>query len=109
MAHSKQYVKSFIIDAANKAKSNGTDLSRYSFLVLDKNTGMVKDIDWDAYNSFTSRSKAPGAFDSRSNDSGENSYSVQVLATLITSRLQQHYMIQRLIMMYSRNKLKSLL
>ena len=69
----KQYVKSFIVDAANKAKSNGTDLSRYSFLVLDKNTGMVKDIDWDAYNSFTSRSKAPGAFDSRSNNSGENS------------------------------------
>ena len=69
----KQYVKSFIIDAANKAKSNGTDLSRYSFLVLDKNTGMVKDIDWNAYNSFTNRSKAPGAFDSRSNDSGENS------------------------------------
>ena len=69
----KQYVKSFIIDAANKAKSNGTDLSRYSFLLLDKNTGLVKDIDWDAYNSFTSRSKVPGAFDSRSNDSGENS------------------------------------
>ena len=69
----KQYVKSFIIDAANKAKSNGTDLSRYSFLLLDKNTGLVKDIDWDAYNSFTSRSKAPGAFDSRFNDSGENS------------------------------------
>ena len=69
----KQYVKSFIINAANKAKSNGTDLSRYSFLILDKNTGLVKDIDWDAYNSFTSRSKAPGAFDSRANDSGENS------------------------------------
>ena len=69
----KQYVKSFIIDAANKAKSNGSDLSRYSFLILDKNTGLVKDIDWNAYNSFTSRSKAPGAFDSRSNDSGENS------------------------------------
>ena len=69
----KQYVKSFIIDAANKAKSNGTDVSRYSFLILDKNTGLVKDIDWDAYNSFTSRSKAPGAFDSRANDSGENS------------------------------------
>ena len=69
----KQYVKSFIIDAANKAKSNGTDVSRYSFLVLDKTTGMVKDIDWDAYNSFTSRSKEPGAFDSRANDSGENS------------------------------------
>ena len=69
----KQYVKSFIIDAANKAKSNGADLSRYSFLLLDKNTGLVKDIDWDAYNSFTSRSKAPGAFDSRANDSGENS------------------------------------
>ena len=69
----KQYVKSFIIDAANKAKSNGADLSRYSFLLLDKNTGLVKDIDWDAYNSFTSRSKVPGAFDSKANDSGENS------------------------------------
>ena len=69
----KQYVKSFIIDAANKAKSNGSDLSRYSFLILDKNTGLVKDIDWNAYNSFTSRSKVPGAFDSRSNDSGEKS------------------------------------
>ena len=69
----KQYVKSFIIDAANKAKSNGADLSRYSFLILDKNTGLVKDIDWDAYNSFTSRSKVPGAFDSRANDSDENS------------------------------------
>ena len=69
----KQYVKSFIIDAANKAKSNGADLSRYSFLLLDKNTGLVKDIDWDAYNSFTSRSKVPGAFDSRANDSDENS------------------------------------
>ena len=69
----KQYVKSFIIDAANKAKSNGADLSRYSFLILDKNTGLVKDIDWDAYNSFTSRSKVPGAFDSRANNSDENS------------------------------------
>ena len=37
----KQYVKSFIIDAANKAKSNGTDLSRYSFLILDKNTDLA--------------------------------------------------------------------
>ncbi|MBF1767855.1 MAG: ATPase, partial [Veillonella sp.] len=49
----KNYVKAFIIDAANKAQA-------------------IKDINWEAYNQFVSRSKAPGAFDSRSNDSGEN-------------------------------------
>ena len=68
----KNYVKAFIIDAANKAQAKGTDLSKHTYLVRDTKTGTIKDINWEAYNQFVSRSKAPGAFDSRSNDSGEN-------------------------------------
>ena len=69
----KSYVKTFIIDAANKAQAQGTDLSRHTYLVWDNKTGAIKDINWDVYNQFVSRSKAPGAFDARANDSGENS------------------------------------
>ncbi len=69
----KNYVKAFIIDAANKAQAKGADLSKHTYLVRDGKTGAIKDINWEAYNQFVSRSKAPGAFDSRSNDSGENS------------------------------------
>ena len=69
----KSYVKTFIIDAANKAQAQGTDLSRHTYLVRDNKTGAIKDINWDVYNQFVSRSKAPSAFDSRANDSGENS------------------------------------
>ena len=68
----KNYVKVFIIDAANKAQAKGTDLSKHTYFVRDNKTGAIKDINWEAYNQFVSRSKAPGAFDSRSNDSGEN-------------------------------------
>ena len=68
----KNYVKAFIIDAANKAQAKGTDLSKHTYFVRDNKTGDIKDINWEAYNQFVSRSKAPGAFDSRSNDSGEN-------------------------------------
>ena len=68
----KNYVKAFIIDAANKAQAKGTDLSKHTYLVRDGKTGAIKDINWEAYNQFVSRSKAPGTFDSRSNDSGEN-------------------------------------
>ena len=68
----KNYMKAFIIDAANKAQAKGTDLSKHTYLVRDNKTGAIKDINWEAYNQFVSRSKAPGAFDSRSNDSGEN-------------------------------------
>ena len=69
----KNYVKEFIITAANKAQAKGTDLSKHTYLVRDNKTGTIKDINWEAYNHFVSRSKAPGAFDSRSNDTGENS------------------------------------
>ena len=68
----KNYVKEFIVAAANKAQSKGTDLSKHTYLVRDNKTGTIKDINWEAYNQFVSRSKAPGAFDSRSNDTGEN-------------------------------------
>ena len=68
----KNYVKEFIVTAANKAQAKGTDLSKHTYLVRDNKTGTIKDINWEAYNRFVSRSKAPGAFDSRSNDSGEN-------------------------------------
>ena len=68
----KNYVKAFIIDAANKAQAKDTDLSKHTYFVRDNKTGAIKDINWEAYNQFVSRSKAPGAFDSRSNDSGEN-------------------------------------
>ncbi len=68
----KNYVKEFIVAAANKAQAKGTDLSKHTYLVRDTKTGTIKDINWEAYNQFVSRSKAPGAFDSRSNDTGEN-------------------------------------
>ena len=68
----KNYVKEFIVAAANKAQAKGSDLSKHTYLVRDNKTGTIKDINWEAYNRFVSRSKAPGAFDSRSNDSGEN-------------------------------------
>ena len=68
----KNYVKEFIVAAANKAQAKGADLSKHTYLVRDNKTGTIKDINWEAYNQFVSRSKAPGAFDSRSNDSGEN-------------------------------------
>ena len=69
----KNYVKEFIVAAANKAAAQGTDLSKHTYLVRDNKTGTIKDINWEAYNHFVSRSKAPGAFDSRANDTGENS------------------------------------
>ena len=68
----KNYVKEFIVAAANKAAAKGTDLSKHTYLVRDNKTGTIKDINWEAYNHFVSRSKAPGAFDSRANDTGEN-------------------------------------
>ena len=68
----KNYVKEFIVAAANKAAAKGTDLSKHTYLVRDNKTGTIKDINWEAYNHFVSRSKAPGAFDSRADDTGEN-------------------------------------
>ena len=68
----KNYVKEFIVAAANKAAAQGTDLSKHTYFVRDNKTGAIKDINWEAYNHFVSRSKAPGAFDSRANDTGEN-------------------------------------
>lgn len=66
------YVKSYIIAAANRAASEGTDISSADFLIKDAN-GTITDVDRKAYNAHVSRSKAPGrGFDSRANDAGEN-------------------------------------
>ena len=51
----KNYVKEFIIAAANKAQAKGTDLSKHTYLVRDNKTGTIKDINWEAYNRFVSR------------------------------------------------------
>lgn len=67
------YAKSYIIKSAEKAKAAGTDISDADFLVYDaKNPGKIVDVDWLAYNTSVGRMKAPGAFDSRDNSTGEN-------------------------------------
>ena len=102
-------MKAFIIDAANKAQAKGTDLSKHTYLVRDNKTGTIKDINWEAYNQFVSRSKAPGAFDSRSNDSGENNLFGTVRQITITLQLLQLYTIQHLIQRHMYKMLRSLL
>ena len=67
----KGYVKAFIIEAALEAQKNGTDISSATYFIKDKQ-GRIVDLDWEAYNAYVGRQKAPGAFDSRANDAGEN-------------------------------------
>ena len=55
----------FIVAAANKAQAKGTDLSKHTYLVRDNKTGTIKDINWEAYNQFVSRSKACLLYTSR--------------------------------------------
>lgn len=67
------YAKSYIIKSAEKAKAAGTDISSADFLVYDaKNPDKIVDVDWLKYNTSVGRMKAPGAFDSRDNSTGEN-------------------------------------
>ena len=40
----KNYVKEFIVAAANKAQAKGTDLSKHTYLVRDNKTGTIKDL-----------------------------------------------------------------
>lgn len=67
----KEYVKSYILQAVRHAKAKGADLSKHTYIVTN-DKGVITDIDWDAYNAFVGRSKGVGAFDARSNDTGEN-------------------------------------
>lgn len=67
------YAKSFIIDSANKANAEGTDINTADFLVYDtQHPETIVDINWLAYNTSVGRMKAPGAFDARNNSTGEN-------------------------------------
>ncbi|WP_162100178.1 subtype B tannase [Veillonella sp. R32] len=67
------YAKSFIIDSANKANAEGTDINTADFLVYDtQHPETIVDINWLVYNTSVGRMKAPGAFDARNNSTGEN-------------------------------------
>jgi hypothetical protein len=67
----KEYIKSLVVRAAQKALDEGTDLSSCSYLTIDGNT--VQDVDFDAWNASVGRGKAPSAFDGVDLSTGENS------------------------------------
>ncbi|WP_153733139.1 subtype B tannase [Sporosarcina obsidiansis] len=66
----KEYVKSFIIESAQKAIGRGTDLTAYEWLTI--NDGQVTDLDIDAFISYATRMKTPPAFDGLDASSWEN-------------------------------------
>ncbi|OUY05967.1 subtype B tannase [Acinetobacter populi] len=66
----KNYVKQFVINSAQKALAQGTDLSVFSWLTVKD--GKVVDLDFDQYLHYLGRMKTPGAFDGRDLSTGEN-------------------------------------
>ena len=64
-------MESFVIQSAQTALNNGTDLSEHSFLNIKK--GKVVGIDFDQFLEYATRMKTPPAFDSLTADSFENS------------------------------------
>ncbi|MCF6095742.1 hypothetical protein L1766_01775 [Thermovorax subterraneus] len=67
----KDFVKSFLIQSAQKALSTGKDLSTLDFITIEN--GTVKDIDFEAYNRYITRMKPVPAFDALDASSWENS------------------------------------
>ena len=67
----KDFIKSNIINSAQKALNNGNDLSKFNWLTIENNK--VIDIDFDAYLRNMSRLKTTSAFDKFDLSSGENS------------------------------------
>jgi hypothetical protein len=57
----KDYVKAFIIDSAQTALDNGTDLSGFDWITIED--GTVTDLDWDEYLLYEQRMKPAPAFD----------------------------------------------
>jgi len=57
----KNYIKSVVVASANKAISEGADLSGNNWLSFTG--GKVVDLDWDAYIKYMGRQKTPPAFD----------------------------------------------
>jgi len=66
----KEYVKSFVIQSAQKAMDNGSNLSTYTWLTI-KN-GAVTDINLEEFVKYATRMKSPPAFDSLGANSWEN-------------------------------------
>ena len=67
----KEYVKSFIIDSAQKALDSGVDLSAHDWITIEE--GVVTDLDWDEYLLYERRMKPAPAFDGIYFPSWENS------------------------------------
>lgn len=66
----KDYVKSFVIQSAQKALDNGTVLTGMNWITIQD--GVVTDIDFDKYVEYATRMKTPPAFDSLAASSWEN-------------------------------------
>lgn len=66
----KDYVKSYVIESAQRALDGGKDLSGLSWLTV-KN-GKVTDLDFDQYVAYAKRMKATTAFDALDLSAGEN-------------------------------------
>lgn len=66
----KEYVKSFVIASAQKALSDGEDLSGLDWMTI--NDGTVTDIDFDAFVAYATRMKPAPAFDALDLRSPEN-------------------------------------
>lgn len=66
----KEYVKSFVIAAAQKAAKEGKDLSGLSWMTIKD--GTVTDIDFAKFAAYATRMKTPPAFDSLDLRSPEN-------------------------------------
>ncbi len=90
----KDYVKSVLIRAADKAYKAGTDLSAQPWLTLDKDG--VTDIDWHGYIHSAKRMKSPPAFDALDLSSGENNlFGTQTVDNQhFTAYAQQHSVVQ---------------
>jgi hypothetical protein len=58
----KDYIKSFLVESAQKALDSGTDLSVLTWITIKD--GKVTDIDFDKYIAYAGRMKTPSAFDS---------------------------------------------
>ncbi len=66
----REYVKSFVIDSAQKALQDGVDLSEFDWLTIID--GIVVDIDLDAFLQYATRMKQPPAFDALNASTWEN-------------------------------------
>lgn len=67
----KEFVKSYVIQSAQKALDDGENLSSLTWITIEN--GKVTDIDFEKFVEYATRMKIPPAFDSLSANSWENS------------------------------------